>query len=54
MMLGDATTVLGVRLTDYQREKLKYLADKDGIKEVDYVRNLINKAIENEFIRDTQ
>lgn len=53
-MLGDKTTVLGIRLTDYQREKLKFLADKDGIKEVDYVRNLVNKAIENEFIRDTR
>lgn len=54
MMLGDKTTVLGIRLTDYQREKLKSLADSQGIKEVDYIRNLINKAIENEFIRDTR
>lgn len=53
-MLGDSTTVLGIRLTDYQREKLQNLAKNDGIKEVDFVRNLINKAIENEFIRDTQ
>lgn len=53
-MLGDKTTVLGIRLTDYQREKLKSLADSQGIKEVDYIRNLINKAIENELSRDTQ
>ena len=48
-MFGDRTTVLGIRLTDYQREKLKALAERDGIKEVDYVRNLINKAIEGDY-----
>lgn len=51
-MLGDRTTVLGIRLTDYQRDKLKALAERDGIKEVDYVRNLINKAI-SDFEEDT-
>lgn len=48
-MLGDRTTVLGIRLTDYQREKLKTLAEREGIKEVDYIRNLINKAIEGDY-----
>ena len=48
-MFGDRTTVLGIRLTDYQREKLKALAEREGIKEVDYVRNLINKAIEGDY-----
>lgn len=51
-MLGDRTTVLGVRLTDYQRDKLKALAQRDGIKEVDFVRELINKAISS-FEGDT-
>lgn len=44
-MYGEPTTVLGIRLTDYQKEKLKILSSQKGIKEVDFVRNLINDAI---------
>ena len=44
-MYGEPTTVFAIRLTEYQREKLKILAQKKGIKEADFVRNLINREI---------
>ena len=30
-MLGDKTAVMGVRLTDYQREKIKQIAKDRGV-----------------------
>lgn len=44
------TTVLGVRLTADQREKLKEIARTNRIKEVDVARLLIEKAIDGEII----
>ena len=44
-MYGEPTTVFAIRLTEYQRKKLKDLATDKGIKEADFVRNLINEAI---------
>lgn len=43
------TTVLGVRLTDYQREKLKAKAGVDGL-EADVVRKLIDDFIEGRIL----
>lgn len=43
------TSVLGVRLTDYQREKLKGFA-QEGEKEADVVRRLINDLIEGRIL----
>lgn len=43
------TTVLGVRLNDYQREKLRKLAGKDEIA-ADVVRKLIDDKIEGRIL----
>ena len=43
------TTVLGVRLTDYQHEQLKKLAKKNET-EVDVVRKMINDKIDGKIL----
>ena len=43
------TTVLGVRLNDYQRDKLKDLAGAEGL-EADVVRKLIDDKIEGRIL----
>lgn len=43
------TTVLGVRLNDYQRNKLKALAGETGL-ETDVVRKLIDDKIEGRIL----
>jgi len=40
------TTVLGIRLNDYQRDKLKIKAEDNRMTEVEAVRVLIDKLIE--------
>lgn len=40
------TTVVGVRLNDYTREKLKRIADDNGVIEAEVIRILIDKLIE--------
>lgn len=40
------TTVVGVRLNDYQREKLKRIASESDLLEVDVLRILADKLIE--------
>lgn len=40
------TTVLGVRLTEPQREKLKVLASENKMKEVELVRFVCEKLID--------
>jgi len=40
------TTVLGIRLNDYQREKLQTIAEDNRMTEVEAVRVLIDKLIE--------
>ncbi len=40
------TTVLGIRLNDYQREKLQHIAEDNRTTEVEAVRVLIDKLIE--------
>lgn len=40
------TSVVGVRLNDYQRDKLKSIADDCNLLEVDVIRILIDKLIE--------
>ena len=40
------TTVLGIRLNDYQREKLQNIAEDNRMSEVEAVRVLIDKLIE--------
>ena len=52
-MLGDKTTVMGVRLTDYQREKIKIIAKERGVSDTDYVRALIDNAIDGKIDLDT-
>lgn len=47
------TTVLGVRLNDYQRRSLKSIAQDKGIIEADIVRNLINNLIDGRIEPDT-
>ena len=44
------TTVLGVRLTDYQREELQKIADKRGENATDTVKLLINMLIDGVII----
>jgi predicted DNA-binding protein len=44
------TTVVGVRLTDYQREKLKKIADKRGEKEADVIRVLIDMLLDEVIV----
>lgn len=44
------TTVLGVRLTDYQREELKKIADKRGENATDTVKLLIDMLIDGLII----
>ena len=43
------TTVLGVRLNDYQREKLRKFAGKNEL-EADVVRKLIDDKIEGKLL----
>lgn len=52
-MLGDKTTVMGVRLTDYQREKIKIIAKERGVSDTDYVRALIDNTIDGKIDLDT-
>ena len=52
-MLGDKTTVMGVRLTDYQREKIKTIAKERGVSDTDYVRALIDNTIDGKIDLDT-
>ena len=52
-MLGDKTAVMGVRLTDYQREKIKQIAKERGVSDTDYVRALIDNAIDGKIDLDT-
>lgn len=40
------TTVLGIRLNDYQRDKLQTIAEDNRMTEVEAVRVLIDKLIE--------
>lgn len=40
------TTVVGVRLNDYTRDKLKKIADDNGVIEAEIIRILIDKLIE--------
>ena len=44
------TTVVGVRLNDYQREKLKKIADKRGEKEADVIRALVDMLLDEGII----
>ena len=44
------TTVFGVRLTDYQREELKKIADKRGENATDTVKLLIDMLIDGVII----
>ena len=52
-MLGDKTTVMGVRLTDYQRERIKIIAKERGVSDTDYVRALIDNTIDGKIDLDT-
>jgi len=52
-MLGEKTTVMGVRLTDFQREKIKQIAKERGMSDTDYVRALIDNAIDGKIDIDT-
>lgn len=40
------TTVVGVRLNDYTRDKLKKIADDNGVIEAEIIRILVDKLIE--------
>jgi predicted DNA-binding ribbon-helix-helix protein len=40
------TTVVGVRLNDYTRGKLKKIADDNGVIEAEIIRILVDKLIE--------
>lgn len=48
-MLGDKTIVKGIRLTDYQLEKLNEKAKERGITDTEYVRALIDCAIDGKI-----
>ena len=52
-MLGEKTTVMGVRLTDYQREKIKIISKERGVSGTDYVRALIDNTIDGKIDLDT-
>ena len=52
-MLGDKTTVMGVRLTDYQRERIKIIAKERGVSDTDYIRALIDNTIDGKIDLDT-
>ena len=52
-MLGEKTTVMGVRLTDFQRKKIKQIAKERGMSDTDYVRALIDNAIDGKIDIDT-
>ena len=43
------TTVLGVRLNDYHRDKLKKIANDNGLIEADVARILIDKLVEGKI-----
>lgn len=44
---------MGVRLTDFQREKIKQIAKERGMSDTDYVRALIDNAIDGKIDIDT-
>lgn len=44
------TTVVGVRLTEYQREKLKEVANKRGEKEADVLRALLEMLLDGVIV----
>jgi len=48
-VLGDKTIVKGIRLTDYQLEKLNEKAKERGITDTEYVRALIDCAIDGKI-----
>lgn len=48
-MLGDRTIVKGIRLTDYQIEKLNTISKEHGMSDTDFVRALIDCAIEGKI-----
>ena len=48
-MLGDKTIVKGIRLTDYQIEKLNEISKEHGMTDTDYVRALIDCAIDGKI-----
>ena len=48
-MLGDKTIVKGIRLTDYQIEKLNEKSKEHGMTDTDYVRALIDCAIDEKI-----
>ena len=52
-MLGEKTTVMGIRLTDYQREKIKIISKERGVSDTDYVRALIDNTIDGKIDLDT-
>lgn len=45
--------MMGVRLTDFQREKIKQIAKERGMSDTDYVRALIDNAIDGKIDIDT-
>jgi len=48
------TTVLGIRLNEYQRDKLKGIAKENGVIEAELVRILLDRLIEGKIqIRNT-
>lgn len=44
------TTVVGVRLNEYQREELKKIADKRGEKESDVLRELLEMLLDGVIV----
>ena len=44
------TTVVGVRLTEYQRERLKEVADRRGEKEADVLRTLLEMLLDGVIV----
>ena len=43
------TTVVGVRLNDYTRDRLKKIADDNGVIEAEIIRILIDRLIEGKI-----
>jgi predicted DNA-binding protein len=44
------TTVVGVRLNDYQREELKRIAEQRGEKEADVLRELLEMLLDGVIV----
>lgn len=44
------TTVVGVRLNEYQREKLKRIAEQRGEKEADVLRELLEMLLDGVIV----